>query len=143
MKKYVKEFFLRGLIFGGFGPIVLAVVYYVISLFVADITYGGKEILLGMISVYLLAFVHAGASVFNQIEEWGICKSIGVHFSVLYVAYSVCYLLNAWIPFDINVFLVFTGIFVAVYAVVWTIVYLCVKRSCRTINDVLCKQNKA
>ena len=134
MKKYVKEFLLRGLIFGGFGPIVLAIVYYVISLFVADITYGGKEILLGMISVYLLAFVHAGASVFNQIEEWGICKSIGAHFSVLYVAYSVCYLLNAWIPFDMKVFLIFTGIFVAVYFVVWTIVYLCVKKSCKMLN---------
>ena len=137
MKKYVKEFFLRGLMFGGFGPIVLAIVYYVISLFVSDITFSGKEILIGTISVYLLAFVHSGASVFNQIEEWGICKSIGVHFSVLYVAYSVCYLINSWIPFDIKVFLIFTAIFVAVYSVVWIIVYMCVKKSCKIINECL------
>ena len=128
---------MRGLIFGGFGPIVLAIVYYVISLFVSDITFSGKEILTGMISVYLLAFVHAGASIFNQIEEWGICKSIGAHFSVLYVAYSVCYLLNSWIPFDIKVFLIFTAIFVAVYSVVWIIVYMCVKKSCKIINEGL------
>ena len=123
--------------FGGFGPIVLAIIYYFISLFNEGITFGGKEILRGMISVYLLAFVHAGASIFNQIEEWGICKSIGVHFSVLSVAYSLCYFMNSWIPFNLKGFLIFTGIFAAIYIVVWAIVYICVRGSSRKINDKL------
>ncbi len=140
MKKYLKEFLIRGLMFGGFGPIILAIVYFIISRADETITFQGYEILLGTISVYLLAFVHAGASVFNQIEEWGLNKSIGVHFAVLYLAYSACYLLNTWIPFDGKVFLIFTGIFIAVYAVVWTIVYLCVRNSGKKINMVLNKQ---
>lgn len=131
---------LRGLIFSGFGPIVLAIIHFVISKVYADITFSGTEFLLGVLSVYLLAFVHAGASVFNQIEEWGICKSIGAHFATLYVAYSVCYLINAWIPFDIKIFSIFTAIFVAVYFVIWTVVFICVKRSSKKINDKL--QNK-
>ena len=133
----MKHFMLRGLMFGGFGPIVLAIISYFISLFNEGITFSGKEILQGMISVYLLAFVHAGASVFNQIEEWGISKSIGIHFSVLYVAYSLCYLMNSWIPFSLKDFLIFTGIFAAIYIVVWTVVYICVRGSSRKINDKL------
>lgn len=139
MKKYIKEFLLRGLIFGGFGPIILAIIYFIISRVDKSITFRGDEILLGTVSVYLLAFVHAGASIFNQIEEWGLNKSIGVHFAVLYFSYSACYLFNTWIPFDIKIFLIFTGIFIAVYAVIWTIVYLCVRNSARKINYVLNK----
>ena len=37
-------------------------------------------------------------------------------------------------------FLIFTGIFVAVYAVIWTIVYLCIRNSGKKINYVLNKQ---
>ena len=137
MKKYVNEFLTRGLMFGGFGPLILAIIYYFISVFNKDVLFVGKEILLGVVSVYLLAFVHAGASVFNQIEEWGLNKSIGFHFGALYVVYSFCYLINSWIPFDLKVFGIFTGIFVAVYAVVWIIVYLIVNKTSKKLNDSL------
>lgn len=137
MKKYMKEFFIRGLIFGGFGPIILSIVYFCVSEFNKTITFGGKEVLLGTVSVYLLVFVHAGASVFNQIDEWGLSKSIGVHFSTLYVAYSFCYLINSWIPFDLNVFGIFTGIFVAVYAIVWVIVYFTTNKVSQKLTDSL------
>lgn len=141
MNKYLKSFLLRGLIFGGFGPVILAIVYFCISIFNPEITFGGTEILLGIISVYILAFVHAGASIFNQIEEWGLNKSIAYHFGTLYLAYSLCYLINSWIPFDIKVFGIFTAIFVAVYLVIWTIVYLCVRRSSKKINAKLQNNN--
>ena len=137
MNKYLKEFLHRGLIFGGFGPIVLGIVYFIISKKNTDITFSGNEILLGIVSVYLIAFIHAGASVFNQIEEWGLNKSIGFHFGALYIAYSVCYLINTWIPFDIKAFLIFTAVFVIVYAVVWTVVYLCVRKSGKRISEKL------
>ena len=129
MNKYVKEFFLRGLMFGGFGPIILAIIYFIVSKIHPETVLNGTEILLGIISVYLLAFIHAGASVFNQIEEWGSNKSIGIYFATLYVVYSLCYLINTWIPFDLKVFGIFTAIFVTVYFIIWTIVYLSVKHS--------------
>lgn len=139
MKRYRKEFFLRGMMFGGFGPVILAVVYYIVNKTGVQTVFSGDEVIRGILSVYLLAFVHAGASVFNQIEEWGISKSIGAHFSVLYLVYSVCYLVNSWIPFDIKVFGFFTLIFITVYFVVWAIVYLCIKRSSKLINSKLNK----
>lgn len=137
MNKYLKSFLLRGLIFGGFGPIILGIIYFCISIFHHEITLDGTEILLGIISVYILAFVHAGASIFNQIEEWGLNKSIAFHFGTLYLAYSLCYLINSWIPFDIKVFGIFTAIFIGVYFVIWTIVYLCVRNASKKLNAKL------
>ena len=32
MNKYLKEFLKRGLMFGGFGPIVLGVIYFLVNL---------------------------------------------------------------------------------------------------------------
>ena len=141
MNKYVKEFFLRGLMFGGFGPIILAIIYFIVSKIHPETVFNGTEILLGVISVYLLAFIHAGASVFNQIEEWGLNKSIACHFGTLYVAYSLCYLINTWIPFDIKIFGIFTSIFIAIYFVVWIIVYLCVRNCSKKINTRIKNHN--
>lgn len=141
MNKYLKAFLLRGLIFGGFGPVILAIIYFFISLFHPETVFSGTEIFLGTLSTYILAFVHAGASVFNQIDEWGLNKSIACHFGTLYVAYSICYLLNSWIPFDIKVFGIFTAIFIGVYLVIWTIVYLCVRNASKKLNAKLPTNN--
>ena len=46
MNDYVKKYFHRGLIFGGFGPMVLGIVYLVIDLSMAGIHLSGWEILL-------------------------------------------------------------------------------------------------
>ena len=97
----------------------------------------GNEVFSAIISTYLLAFVHAGASVFNQIEEWSIMKSLLCHFGLLYVIYIACYLFNSWIPFDGNVILIFTAVFVAVYFVVWGIVYFSVRGTRRKMNAKL------
>ncbi|MBR2327570.1 MAG: DUF3021 domain-containing protein [Clostridia bacterium] len=137
MNKYLKGFFHRGLIFGGFGPIIMAIVYLVLSLTLKDFSVSGAEMFSAIISTYLLAFIHAGASVFNQIESWGLAKSLFFHFFTLYLAYSACYLINTWIPFDLNVFLIFTAIFIAVYFVVWLTVMISVKALCKKMNGSL------
>ena len=133
MKKYVVEFFKRGMSFGGFGPIIAAIIYYIISLNI-EIKFSGLEILVAVISTYLLAFIHAGASVFNQIEEWSISKSLAFHLSSLYFAYLGCYLINSWIPFDWIVVLIFTIIFLVTYFVIWIVVYFITKDIAKKLN---------
>ena len=137
MNKYVKEFIHRGLIFGGFGPIILGIIYFILSKTVDGFMLSGLEVMTGIISTYLLAFVHAGASIFNQIEHWGISKSLLCHLSILYVAYSLCYVINTWIPFEPKVLLVFTIVFLTIYFVVWGIVYLSVKNISKNCNAKL------
>ena len=137
MNKYVKMFLQRGLIFGGFGPIVLGIVYFVLQNTLAGFSLGGGEVCMAIISIYLLAFVHAGASVFNGIEEWGLAKSFAWHFAVLYIAYAGCYILNGWIPRSPAGFAIFTGVFVAIYLVIWATVVICVKTASRNFNKRL------
>ena len=137
MNKYVKSFLHRGLIFGGFGPIVTFIVFFFISLAVEDCTFSGSSILLATVSTYILAFVHAGASVFNQIEHWPIAKSSGIHFAVLYLAYSLCYVANSWIAFEPMVLVIFTAIFALVYIAVWLTVFISVKAFAKRLNRKL------
>lgn len=137
MKNYAKEFFHRGLVFGGFGPIVAGIVYAILERTVSNFSLSGTQVLLAIASTYMIAFVQAGASVFNQIEEWPLPKSLLCHFLSLYAVYVIGYLINTWIPFQAEVVLIFTGIFVAVYFAVWVTVYLIVKATSRQLNEKL------
>lgn len=137
MNKYVKEFFKRGLMFGGFGCIVIGIVLWCIQLSGTDVAMGGGDIFIAIVSGYLLAFFHAGVSVLNQIESWSIGKATGLHFISLYAVYLLCYLINRWIDFRLSAVAIFTGIFVGVYVVVWLTVYIATRGVSRKLNDKL------
>lgn len=133
MNKYLKEFLHRGVIFGGFGPIIMAIIILCVS--PIQKSFSGIEIFIAIISTYFLAFIHAGVSVFNQIEEWSIAKSTLLHLGSLYLAYLSCYLLNSWMPFEWGVVLIFTLSFVVLYFIVWLIVFITVKKTIKHLND--------
>lgn len=137
MNKYVKEFLHRGLMFGGFGPIIFGIIVFIVSKTTENFILEAGEVFIGIVSIYLLAFVHAGASVFNQIEHWSIGKSLLCHLSTLYVAYCLCYVANTWIPFEPKILLIFTAIFMVIYFVVWGIVYFSIKATSKKFNAKL------
>ena len=137
MNKYLKEFLHRGLMFAGFGPIVLGIIFFVLSKTVNDFYVSGGQILLGIISTYILAFVQAGVTVFNQIDHWSTPKSLLCHFGSLYAVYVLCYVLNSWIPFEWAVIGIFTAIFVTVFFVIWFVVYFVVKATRNKLNATL------
>ena len=139
MKKYLKEFLRRGLIFGGFGPIVGGIVFAILGATIEDFHIEGWQILLAIVSTYLLAFVQAGATVFNQIEGWSIGKSLAFHFITIYLAYSIAYVVNSWIPFEPMVLVIFTAVFVVTYAVIWVSVFLAVRATEKKLNKNLRK----
>lgn len=137
MNQHMKSFLHRGLVFGGFGPIVLGIVYGVLESTMEGFSLTGWQVLMAIVSTYLLAFAQAGASVFNQIEEWPLPKSLLCHFGLLYLAYTLCYLLNSWIPFKVEVVLIFTAVFVVTYLVIWGSVYLTVKGISKKMNRLV------
>lgn len=137
MNRYIKEFFHRGLIFGGFGPIIMGIIYAILQKIIPDFSLSGSEVCLAIISIYILAFIQAGASVFNQIEHWPITKSLFFHFGSLYLAYVICYLLNSWIPFKAEVVIIFTAVFIGIYFAVWLTVYFSVKTAEKRLNRKL------
>ena len=137
MNTYIKTFLRRGMLFGGFGPIVVGIVYAILQATVADFAVTGGQVLLAIVSTYLLAFLQAGATVFNQIEHWPLAKSLLCHFATLYAAYTLCYVGNTWIPFEPTVLLIFTAIFVGGYFLIWGIILLCIKAASKKMNEKL------
>ena len=135
MNKYFKEFLHRGLMFGGFGPIILGVIFLIVSNSVTDFSITAMQILIGIISTYFIAFAQAGATVFNQIESWSVPKSTFFHFLTIYIAYVGAYLINSWLPFDPKVILIFTLIFVVVYLIIWITVVITIKIISKKLNS--------
>ncbi|MBQ5929667.1 MAG: DUF3021 domain-containing protein [Clostridia bacterium] len=134
MNQYVKNYLQRGIAFGGFGPIVAGLVFWILQLAGVEVVLSGAQVLIAIVSTYILAFVQAGSSVFNQIEEWPLAKSMGLHFLSLYIVYVGCYLVNRWLPFAWQVIAIFTGVFIVVYLAVWLTVYLVVKSVSKKLN---------
>ena len=134
MNKYFKEYLKRGMAFGGFGPIIGGIIYLILSFCIDDFTLSGADVFVAIVSTYLLAFVQAGASVFNQIEGWSITKSLLCHLGSIYVAYVGCYLINSWIPFEPTVVAIFTAIFIVTYFIIWIAVYLSIKAVSKKLN---------
>ena len=125
------------MMFGGFGPIILGIIYFILSKTINEFSLDGSEVLLGIVSTYLLAFVQAGVSVFNQIEHWSVPKSLFCHFGSLYAVYVFFYVVNSWIPFEWGVIGIFTAIFVVAYFIIWLTVYFVVKSTKKKLNSVL------
>lgn len=137
MNSYVKEFLKRGMAFGGFGPIIAGIIYAAIDANTDNLALTGIEVCIAIVSTYALAFIQAGASVFNQIEHWSIPKSMLFHFGAIYIAYVGCYLVNTWIPFEPMVIAIFTAIFTVSYLIIWSIVVITIKLTSKKLNKKL------
>ena len=137
MNRYVKEFFHRGLMFSGFGPIIFGIIVLILSKTLDEFSISAEHLFSGIVSTYLIAFVQAGASVFNQIEHWSLPKSLFCHLGLLYAVYVLSYVLNSWIPFEWGVVVLFTAIFVVTYFIIWFTVYFITKATGKKLNATL------
>lgn len=134
-KHHWKEFLLRGALFGGLGPVTVATVYLIVGLATGDTAMTTLGFFRATISGYLLAFVVAGASVFYQIEAWGLAKSTLLHLLLLYAAYLGANLLNGWLPRDWVSVGIFTGAFALIYLAIWVAVTASVTATARKLNQ--------
>lgn len=133
MKRYILEFFRRGLCAWGLGPLVLAVLY----LFLPVQTLTAREVSLGIFSLSALAFLAGGMNVIYQIERLPLMAAIGIHGGVLYAGYLGTYLLNGWLDWGRLPILVFSGIFAAGYLAIWAMIYAILKRRTARVNALL------
>jgi hypothetical protein len=142
MKRFWKNFLLRGLVTGGFGPLVLAVIYG--TLYFLDIvaTIAAGQVCLAIVTIYLLAFVAGGITVVYQEEKLPLPLAVLFHGCVLYVSYLVVYLVNGWLAKGMHSVLVFSLIFVVGYLVIWAFIYAYTKRSTRKITEKLQKNRE-
>ena len=137
MKTFWKAFFLRGLICASGGPVVLAIIYGILGATGAVEHFSPREICMGILTITLLAFIAAGMTAIYQMEQLPLPIMILLHGGALYIAYILTYLLNGWLQNSLVPILVFTGIFVAGYALIWLIIYCITKAKAEALNRQL------
>ena len=137
MKKIILEFIRRGLTACGFGPIVLAVLYLILQRQGILHSLTVEQVCLGIVSLWVLAFVAGGMNVLYQIERLPLMMAILIHGSVLYISYLVTYLLNDWLEQGLLPILIFSGIFVFGYLTIWIVIYLITKKNTEAVNRAL------
>ena len=142
MKKNVLEFFRRGLVACGFGPIVLAVFYLILQKQGALQTLTVNQVCLGIFSLSGLAFIAGGMNVIYQIEQLPLMIAILIHGGILYISYLGTYLLNGWLKWGLTPILVFSAIFALGYLMVWAIIYFITKKRTERLNEILKKKQQ-
>lgn len=143
MKKNSLEFFRRGFIACGFGPIVLAIFYLILQQQGAVQTLTVDQVCLGIFSLSALAFIAGGMNVVYQIERLPLMGAISIHGGVLYISYLATYLVNGWLEWGMLPILVFSGIFVLGYLVIWAIIYSIIKRKTDRLNEIIQQTRRA
>ena len=137
MKKNIWEFIRRGMTACGIGPIVLAILYLILQHQGRLQTLTVNQVCLGIFSISILAFIAGGMNVIYQMERLPLMAAITIHGGVLYISYLITYLVKDWLQWGVTEILVFSGIFVLGYIIIWLIIYSIIKRNTEEINKVL------
>lgn len=143
MKQIVQEFLRRGMIACGIGPIILAILYLILQQHAGIETLTIREVCVGIFSLSALAFIAGGMNVIYAIERLPLMLSILIHGSVLYVSYLLTYLVNDWLEWGTAPILVFTGIFVFGYLMIWAGIYMVTCKRTKRVNEMLKQKQRA
>lgn len=133
MKKYVLEFVKRGLMAASGGPLILAIIYGVLEATKTVTVLTPGEACMGIVSITVMAFIAAGITMIYQVESLPLPMAILIHGGVLYLDYLMIYLLNSWLPG--NAVGIFTIIFFTGFALVWLVIYLCIRKKTKRLNE--------
>ena len=137
MKKFLKEFLLRGLICAAGGPVVLAIIYGILGATGAVESFSPQEVCTGILTITLMAFIVAGMTAIYQVEQLPLPTMILLHGGALYIVYILTYLLNGWLSAQLKPILVFSGIFVVGYGLIWLIIYFVERAKADKLNKLL------
>lgn len=137
MKRFWKDFLLRGMLCAAGGPVVLAIIYGILGATGEAASLAPDEVCLGILTITLLAFIAAGMTAIYQAEQLPLPMRVLLHGGVLYVAYILIYLANGWLVNQLTPILVFTGVFAAVYALIWAVIYFVNRAKAKQLNKLL------
>ena len=134
---YFRDFCRIGCVAAGGGPLIVAIIYAILHACGVVDTLTVSEVVLGILTSLVLAFISGGSSVIYRIEKLPLLWATLLHALVLYLDYLVIYLVNGWIERELSTVLIFTAIFIGGYAVVWCCVSASIRQSVKKMNEKL------
>lgn len=127
MKKFIKDFALRGMIAAGLGPLILVTIYLGLQLSKTVTNLSVAQVNLNIISSLILAFIAGGISAIFRVERISIGTATLIDAVVIYFDYLVIYLINDWIKAQVIPLIIFKIIYIVGYLIIWLIIYHQVK----------------
>ena len=132
MKKFWKDFFMRGSSAAWCGPVSVCIVWVCLD---AAGVLGSMDIATvtrGVISGTVIAFIAAGITTIHQLEQLPRGIAILIHAAVLYLDYLIIYLLNNWL--SVSRIWIFTLCFAAGFALIWVIIFAVNRKAVNRMN---------
>lgn len=142
MNRYVKEFFHRGLMFSGFGPLIAGIIYVTLSYTIKDFSLTGPEVFMAILTTYVIAFVQAGISVITIYDKISKAHQAIIQGITIYTVYLCGYLVNSWIPLKPTPIIIFSSCFIGGFILIWIIIYAFTKRLTNNLNKKIEEYNK-
>lgn len=142
MNKYIKEFFHRGLMFSGFGPLITGIIYITLSCTIKDFSLTGPEVFKAILTTYLIAFIQAGISVITIYDKISKVHQSIIQGITIYIIYLCGYLINSWLPLKPTPIIIFSSCFIGGFILIWIIIYVFTKRLTNNLNKGLEKFNQ-
>ena len=96
-----------------------------------------SAVVIQMVLLAVIGGVFAAASVIWEMDEWNILKQTGIYFCILSVTLLPCAYLLHWMERSVGGFIIYIGIFVVLFLVIWVVQYLFWKNRIEKINDKL------
>lgn len=145
-----KKIIMRGLLGLPIGIAIGYLITILISLVCANgyyspcvpelITVMGNEInavILQTVLCGILGTGFAASSVIWEIENWSIVKQTGIYFSIISVIMLPIAYFAYWMEHSIVGFLIYYGIFVFIFAIIWITQFVIGKYNVRKMNEKL------
>lgn len=137
MKNHMIHFLKRGILAAAGGPIVLAIVYWILGANGTIESLSPYEVSTGILSVTILSFFATGCSVIYDFERLSLLWATLIHGTVLYLAYILLYLLNGWLEYESSSIFLFTVLYFAGYGLIWLCIYSSIRAKVKKINQNL------
>ena len=118
----------------------MAIVYLFLQKYAGVETLTVNQMCTGIISLSLLAFIAGGMNSIYKLERLPLMAAILIHGLVLYICYLATYLINDWLDIGTTPILIFTGIFIVGYIVIWVVLYSVNRSKIKRINEILSQQ---
>lgn len=135
MKQFLKNFVKQGLVAAWGGPVILAIIYAILEACGVVETLSVQEVVRGILSSAVMAFIAAGIPVVYRQEKLPLATAILIHAGVLYLDYLIFYLMNSWLKNDAAPILIFTAIFFAGFALIWLMIWQVTRRQVKQMNS--------
>lgn len=100
-----------------------------------------NAVILQTILCGILGTGFAASSVIWQIDSWSIIKQTGIYFSIISIIMLPIAYFAHWMEHSIVGFLIYFGIFLLIFAIIWITLFIMGKHNVRKMNEKLFQTN--